>query len=246
MPDSPQTLEGWVSIRACLVSGSREVFEILLQRGKGSRLAALEKRAKEKRVPLRYVSEDELVRYTSGSTHGGAVALVGPRRFKDLEDLGRGPQAAFLAMLDGVEDPYNFGQAVRALHAAGAHGLVVRERNWTTAAATVARASAGASEFLPMAVAASDEELVKLMQARDIRILCTDLGDETVSLYKADLTVPLLVVVGGEKRGVGRTLLDNADLVVQIPYGRNFKQALGTTPAASVIAFEVLRQRRYR
>ena len=165
MTDSPQTLEGWVSIRACLVSGSREIFEILLQRGKSSRLAALEKRAKEKRVPLRYVSAEELERFTSGSTHGGAVAIVGPRRFVGLEGLGKGPQAAFLAMLDGVEDPYNFGQAVRALHAAGAHGLVVRERNWTTAAATVARASAGASEFLPMAVAGSDEELVTLVES---------------------------------------------------------------------------------
>ena len=245
MTDSPQTLEGRVSIRACLVSGSREVFEILLQRGKGAKLAALEKRAKEKRVPLRYVSADELARHTSGSTHGGAVALVGPRRFMPLEALGRGPQAAFLAMLDGVEDPYNFGQAVRALHAAGAHGLVVRPRNWTTAAATVARASAGASEFLPMAVASSDEALVAVMKARGVRIVCTDLGAETVSLYEADLTTPLLVVVGGEKRGVGRTLLNSAAAVVQIPYGRNFKQALGTTPAASVIAFEVLRQRRY-
>ena len=245
MTGSPQTLEGWVSIRACLVSGSREIFEILLQRGKSSRLAALEKRAKEKRVPLRYVSAEELERFTSGSTHGGAVALVGPRRFVGLEDLGKGPQAAFLAMLDGVEDPYNFGQAVRALHAAGAHGLVVRERNWTTAAATVARASAGASEFLPMAVAGSDEELVTLLKARAVRLVCTDLSERATSLYQADLTQPLLVVVGGEKRGVSRTLLGNADLVVEIPYGRNFKQALGTTPAAAVIAFEVLRQRRY-
>ena len=245
MTGSHQTLEGWVSIRACLVSGSREVFEILLQRGKSSRLAALEKRAKEKRVPLRYVSAEELERFTSGSTHGGAVALVGPRRFVGLEDLGKGPQAAFLAMLDGVEDPYNFGQAVRALHAAGAHGLVVRERNWTTAAATVARASAGASEFLPMAVADSDEDLVTLLKARDVRLVCTDLSERATSLYQADLTQPLLVVVGGEKRGVSRTLLGNADLVVEIPYGRNFKQALGTTPAAAVIAFEVLRQRRY-
>ena len=246
MTGSPQTLEGWVSIRAALISGNREIFEILLQRGKSSRLAALEKRAKEKRVPLRYVSEDDLARYTAGTTHGGAVALVGSRRFSDLADLGRGPQAAFLAMLDGVEDPYNFGQAVRALHAAGAHGLVVRERNWTTAAATVARASAGASEFMPMALAASDEELVALLKTRGIRLVCTDLSDKATSLFEADLTLPLLIVIGGEKRGVSRTLLSSADLVVQIPYGRNFKQALGTTPAASVIGFEVLRQRRYR
>lgn len=235
-----------MSIRAALISGNREIFEVLLQRGRSSRLAALEKRAREKRVPLRYVSEDDLARYTSGTTHGGAVALVGPRRFTGLADLGKGPQAAFLAMLDGVEDPYNFGQAVRALHAAGAHGLVVRERNWTTAAATVARASAGASEFMPMALAASDEELVALLKARGVRLVCTDLSDRATSLFGADLILPLLIVIGGEKRGVSRTLLSSADLVVQIPYGRNFKQALGTTPAASVIAFEVLRQRRYR
>ena len=245
MVDAPLTLEGWLSIRAALISGNREVHELLVQRGKTSRsLQALQKRARDQNVPCRSVSAEDLSAYTQGQTHGGAVALVGPRRFAALSALGRGPQAAFLAMLDGVEDPFNFGQAVRALHAAGAHGLILRPRNWTSAAATVGRASAGASEFMPMAIAESDEAVLEHMRTRHIRILCTSAGSRTTSLFESDLSTPLLLVIGGERRGVSKTLLAAADQNLQIPYGRNFKQSLGTAAATAILAFEVLRQRR--
>ena len=244
MIDPPLTLEGWLSVRAALISGNREIHRILLQKGKrSSRLEELERRAKEQGVRLEVVSENVLTEHTEGQTHGGVVALVGPRRFVPLADLGRGPQPAFLAMLDGVEDPYNFGQAVRALQAAGAHGLVLRPRNWTSVAATVARASAGASEFMPMAVVETDAELIDGLKKRSIWLVCTDVGKETTSLYEANLAKALCVVIGGERRGVSRDLLAAADLTLTIPYGRNFKQALGTTSATAVVAFEVLRQR---
>ena len=244
MNSSSLVLEGWLSIRAALIAKSRDVHEILLEQGKtNARLDALKKRAKEQGVPLRLVSRADLDREAEGQTHGGALAHVGPRKFKALDELGRGPSAPFLALLDGVEDPYNFGQAVRALHAAGAHGVVLRPRNWTSAAATVARASAGSTEFMPMATVESDEVLVAHLRARALQLVCTDLGKKTTSLFDAKLTAPLLVAIGGERRGVSKTLLKNADLTLQIPYGRNFKQSLGTTAATSVVAFEIMRQR---
>lgn len=237
-------LEGWLSIRAALISGNREVFELLLERGKESRSQQeLERRAREKGVPVRLLPRNELDEQAGGQTHGGALARVGPRRFLELSALGRGPALPFLALLDGVEDPYNFGQAVRSLYAAGAHGLVLRPRNWTTAAAVVARASAGASELLPMAVAESDEQLLAAVRARAIRLVCADAGPRSVSLYGAELTPPLLLVVGGERRGSSKALLRAADLVVRIPYGRDFRQALGAAPSSAILAFEVLRQR---
>ena len=244
MEKSSFLLEGWLSVRAALIANSRDVYEILLEKGKtNARLDALKKRAKEQSVPVRFLSRDELDDEAEGRTHGGALARVGPRKFKTLDELGRGPSAPFLALLDGVEDPYNFGQAVRALHAAGAHGVVLRPRNWTTAAATVGRASAGSTEFMPMAVVDSDEALVEHLRARALQLVCTDLGKKTTSLFDAKLTSPLLVAIGGERRGVSKTLLKNADLTLQIPYGRNFKQSLGTTAATSVVAFEIMRQR---
>lgn len=238
------TLEGWLAVRAALISGNRNIFEILMLEGKDNpRLRGIKKRAKEQNVPFRFVSEATLLEHTEGQTHGGVVALVGPRKFLSLSEIGRGPQAAFLAMLDGVEDPFNFGQAVRALHAAGAHGLILRPRNWTTAAATVGRASAGASEFIPMALTESDEELLELAKRRSLNLICTDMSQKTISLFKANLKQPLLVIIGGERRGVSKSLLRAATTQVQIPYGRNFKQSLGTSAAAAVIAFEIMRQR---
>lgn len=245
MTGAPIFLEGWLSVRAALVALSREVFEVLLERDKVSRpLQELQRRAAAQGVPVRLLPREELDARAAGPSHGGVLARVGPRRFSALSDLGRGPAPPFLAMLDGVEDPYNFGQALRSLYAAGAHGAVLRPRNWTTAAAVVARASAGASELLPMAIADGDEALVRMLRERGIRLVCADEGAGARPLDEAELSGPLLLAVGGERRGLGKALVRAADLRVRIPYGRDFRQSLGTAGACAVLAFEVLRQRR--
>lgn len=246
MSSSKETfvLEGHVSVRAALVSGSRNIHEIILQRGKRSRATdALQKRAREKRVRMRHLERAEIDAIAEGQTHGGVVARVGKRKFEALADLGDGPSAGFVAMLAGVEDPYNFGQAIRSLHAAGAHGLVVPPRNWTSAASTVARASAGASEFLPMALAEDELAAVKHFRARNFNIVCT--GLDATPLFEAELSKPIFLLIGGEKRGLSAAVLAQADTVLTIPYGRKFKQALDTTSATAVLAFEVMRQRGY-
>lgn len=238
------TLEGWVSVRAALVSGSRTVHEILLQRGKDSnKIDVLKKRAREGDIPVRFVHEDEISKHAEGTSHGGVLAFVGERNFLALDDLSNGPQAAFLTMLDGVEDPYNFGQAVRALYACGAHGLIVRPRNWTTAASTVARASAGTSEFMRMAVAESDTELLSMLKKQNIQLVCSDLSDTAKNPSHANLRSSLLLVIGGERRGISKELLSAADVTLQIPYGRAFKQSLGVTSSAAILAYEVMQQR---
>lgn len=237
-------LEGWVSVRAALVSGSRDIYEILLEKDRQSnRFDTLLKRAAEENVTVKRVAASELERMVEGKSHGGVVARVSERKFLALNDLSDGPQAAFLVMLDGVEDPHNFGQAVRAAYACGAHGLIVRPRNWTTAAATVARASAGTSEFMRMAVAESDEALLGMLTKKRIKLLCTDLSDEAITPAQANLTVPLLLVVGGEMRGISKSLLRAADSILQIPYGRTFKQSLGVTSSMAMLAYEVMEQR---
>ena len=238
-------LEGWVSVRAALVSGNRDVAEILIDKDKrpSRQIDALVKRAKEKRVALRRVARANIDALSEGKTHGGVIAQVSARKFKTLDELGKGSSAGFLALLDGVEDPYNFGQALRALHAAGAHGVLLLERNWTTAAATVARASAGASEFIPMATlpAGNEVEAVSTFKTRGFRVIATGMNGS--SLFETDFSGPTLLLIGGERRGVRKSLAGLADATVTIPYGRDFKQALDTTSAAAVLAFEVMRQR---
>lgn len=244
--DEQAMLEGAVAVEAALWARSRPFEAVYLRRDRHEAGdARIERLAKQAGVPVYRVDAAGIDQRAQGKTHGGVLAVVGPRRFVGFDEVLAGQGAPFVAMLDGVEDPYNFGQAVRALYAAGATGLIVRPRNWMSAAAVVARASAGASERLPTAVAESAQEAADAFRARGLLIAVTDIT-RAVDIYEADLTVPLFLLVGGEKRGVTRAFADAADLRLRIPYGREFRLSLGTAGAAAVLAFEVMRQRRGR
>ncbi len=256
MPDEQQAiLEGYITIAAALDSGSRPIQVIYIDRTRRDRrghLARLAHRAADLGIPVERVPPDVIAAQVSGQTHGGVIAVVGPRRFLEPGDLlvssaiDPTGQAPLIAMIDGVEDPFNFGGAIRALYAAGADGLVVRPRNWMSAAGIVGRASAGASERIPMAVAETAEEAAGFFRARGLTVATAARDRRAISPYQADLTVPLFLLIGGEKRGVTRSFLDKADLILEIPYGRRFGQSLGTTAAAAVLAFEIMRQRATR
>ena len=236
-------LEGLIAIESALSSGSREIQSLLIRRDQKDHLvAALEVRARASGITVERVAGDRIDELTSGKTHGGLVALVGPRRFSTLEQLLGEGDPPFVVMLDGIEDPFNFGYAVRSLYAAGASGLVVRPRNWMSAAGVVARASAGASEMMPTAVADTAIEAARFYKGHGLIVACAATG-KAISLYDADLSGPLFLVIGGEKRGISRPLIEQADVVIQIPYARNFRRSLGTTSATAIFAFEVMRQR---
>jgi len=223
---------------------SRPIERIVLRdASRDRRVQQLEERARRAGVPVERVDDQRIQSLTTGRTHGGVVAVVGPRRYVPLHDLVPTDATAFVAMLDGVEDPFNFGYAVRSLYAAGAHGLVLAPRNWMSAAAVVGRASAGASELLPAAVADSAVDAARVFSDLGLSVVCTGSDRAAVPIHDVDLTGPVFVVVGGEHRGVSRPLLEHADAIVRIPYGRDFRQALATSSAAVVVAFEVLRQR---
>ena len=237
-------LEGFLSVRAALQSGSREISSLLLRRDKADgQTRWLERQAAARGVPLRRVSAEEIEAQAGGKTHGGVLALVGPRRFVTLDALLPTGGDGWVVMLDGVEDPFNFGASVRSLYAAGAAGLVVRPRNWLSAAAVVARASAGASELIPTAVAETAQEAAEHFRARGLRVACATDAAPSLSLHDADLSVPLFLLIGGEKRGITRSFEAAADLRLRIPYARPEAYSLGTAAAAAVLGFEVLRQR---
>ncbi len=236
-------LEGHISIEAALRGGSRPIHRILVA-VEGVRAERAERRiaslAATRSVPLQRMPRDEMDGLSSGRTHGGMLAEVGERDLVPLSELA--VPRAFVVMLDGVEDPYNFGAAVRSLYAAGATGLVIRPRSWTSATAIVARASAGASELLPTAETDDPLEAVEVLSAAGLRVAIASERPDAVSLYDQSLCEPLFVLIGGERRGVARGVLDRADLL-RIPYARGDAPSLGTAAAAAVIGFEVMRQR---
>ena len=239
-------LEGKISVAAALRSPYRAVHRVLLRGDRQDRtMRWLQHRAQEANVPVARVDAAEIDAVTQGNSHGGIAAEAGQRQFVSLETLlPRGDGQAFVVMLDGIEDPFNFGQALRALYAMGAHGAALRPRNWMSAAATVARASAGASELMPMAVAGTVAEAAKFYRGRGLTVACAR-KEDALPMDEVDLTVPLFLLVGGEKRGVTRSFVKQADLSLQVPYDRvSYEPSLGTTAAAAALAYEVMRQRR--
>lgn len=229
------------------MSGVRDVTEVLLADrldAADRRLVRLDGLARERGIPVRALPRAAIDALAVGRSHGGAVAYAAARRYLTLRQLlaAAGP-APLLMMLDGVEDPYNFGQAIRALHAAGVDGLLVRQRAWESAAAIVARASAGASELMPTASVASAANAAVGCRAAGLQVACADASRSARPVGQVDLTQATLVVIGGERRGVTRSFRRSADVLLRIPYGREGAAPLGTTAAATVIAFEALRQR---
>lgn len=190
---------------------------------------------------LEVVKREVIDEMTIGTSHGGIAILAGDREIPEIsEDFIK--ENGFYVMVDGVEDPYNFGYALRSLYASGVDGVVLSPRNWMSASGVVCRSSAGASEMLPMCVCNKPEDLM-IFKNKGYKIVCADI-DNSVSVYDADMTKPIFLVVGGEKRGISRAIMDMADTVVRLDYGRDFPAALSAASAASILAFEVFRQER--
>ncbi len=241
-------LEGMTSISALLNSGEvndRKIEKILIdrakRRSKAPQIGYLTAKSHELGFPVEFVDAEEIDRLSVGNTHGGILALCSARTVPSLrsEDIRPG---GFYVYLEGIEDPYNFGYAIRSLYAAGVGGVILPPRNWMTAAGVVARASAGASESLPI-FEAEGKDAVKLFREAGYSILCAGIRD-SVSIFDEEFPYPVLLVVGGEKRGISRTLLDAADRIVRIDYGRDFGGSLSAASAATVLAFEIFRQNR--
>jgi len=240
---STALLEGLISVRAALLAGSRPIHAIYIDRDRWDpEIGRLAKSADKAGVPVQRVGRAEIDAMAHGSTHGGVAATAGERRFVSLETLVAATPRPFIAMLDGIEDPFNFGSAVRSLYAAGVDGLVLRARNWMSAAGTVARASAGASELITAAIADDAGAAIRLYRARGLSIACSS-EQAGRPMYETDLSGPIFLLVGGEKRGIHKSLLTQADVLLRIPYGRRFGQALDTASATAVLAFEIMRQR---
>ncbi len=174
-----------------------------------------------------------------GRTHGGIIARVTPAVFPELRaDLI--PPTGFCAFLDGAEDPYTLGNCIRSLWCCGADALVLPGRIPSGADAVVARASAGISELMPVYLS-DPAECVELFSAAGYRTVCAGLRD-SVPCTCADMSRPVLLVVGGEKRGISAAVRERCSLTVRIPYGRDFIGSLSTSAALAVLAYEIMNQ----
>lgn len=195
-------------------------------------------KSKEMGFTLSLISSDELSAMANGTTHGGVVAVATQRSYPPLSPT-RLSNNGFWVLLDGIEDPYNFGYSLRALYAAGADGIVLPPRNWLSAAGTVARASAGTSEKMAICIS-PPTTAIQAFRSAGYTIYAAEIRN-AVSLYEADLKKPLLFIIGGEKRGISSEVLAQCDQNIRIDYGREFRGSLSAAATCAVIGFEVMR-----
>ena len=242
--------EGMVSIRALLASAKeghndRKIKRILYAKERlskiGKEVAFLRHEGERSGFAVEEITEEALSALSLGTSHGGLLAECTDRSIPSVTEATL-PDKGFFVMLEGIEDPYNFGYALRSLYALGVDGVLLPERNWMTAAGVVARASAGASERFTLYTATA-EEAVQSFKKAGYRIVCAD-ADTDDALENTSLSCPLLLVVGGEKRGISATLKRSADLTVKISYGRPFDCALSAASAATILAYEIAKQNR--
>ncbi len=243
-------MEGIISFRAVIagmeagVNGrriERVLFDKTRVKALGSHLSYIKAKSYQHHFTVDGVDRAEIDALAVGSSHGGLLTVCTPRTLPSL-DGATIEKNGFYVMLCGIEDPYNFGYALRSLYAAGVSGVLLTPHNWMSAAGVVCRASAGASEQMHL-YQCEPEEAVACFRSRGYRIVAADQPDSKC-MWESDLRFPLLLLVGGERRGIPKALLPQCDAIVSIDYGREFPAALSAASASAILAFEIARQNR--
>jgi 23S rRNA (guanosine2251-2'-O)-methyltransferase len=241
-------LAGRNSILEALNSG-RSINRILVAKGErqGSILQIMAL-AKEKGLVVQEVDKAKLDALTGGIRHQGVAASVAPVAYAELDDIlaraaGLGEQG-FLLLLDELEDPHNVGAILRTADAAGVHGVLLPKRRSCQLSGTVTKTSAGAVEYVPVARIGNVVQTIKQLQQQGFWVVGADMSGEK-DFFDADLSGPIVLVIGSEGQGLGRLVKESCDFLVRIPMlGRI--SSLNASVACSLLLYEVLRQRRVR
>ena len=232
-----------------LRAGMRPVERLTLAEGAHeSRLREILEIARYADIPVRRVPRAELQRLAAGANHQGVVATIAAAHYTHTDDLldalaaRVGTQDPPLAVvLDGVEDPRNLGAVIRTVECAGAHGVFVPERRASGLTETVAKAAAGALEYVPVARAANVVRLMEELKGRGIWTIGTAAGAET-SYTDWDWTQPCALLLGGEGEGLRRLVRERCDVLVSVPL-RGQIESLNVSVAAGIVLYEAVRQR---
>ncbi len=235
--------EGVISVLSVLQNHSRpmeEIFCLPTVKKDDRQFVRLLSLARKEKIPVSVSTQEFFDAVTTGHTHGGVIASVGERAMISPREVFL-RSTGFVFMICGIEDPFNFGCAIRSCYAAGADGMILTPRNWLSAAGVTIRSSAGTSEAINCAIAEDSTELLSLAKEMGFQVVCASERD-SVPLFSAPLKKPIFLIVGGEKRGISRVFLDGADLKIRIPYGRAFRGSLTASAAAAVCAFEIQRR----
>ncbi len=227
-----------------LRSQKRSVTRVLVAASRSNtRIRSVLDAAREAGVPVLRQPDQALNRLAAGEAHQGVVAIVAGASYADPDEiLAAADPTALFVVLDGVEDPRNLGAVVRVAAAAGAHGLFLPERGAAGLTPVAVKASAGATERLPVARIKNVVSFLKSLKERNIWVVGLD-GTGGAPWTSFDLTSPIALVLGGEGRGLRRLARETCDVVLSIPMAAGVA-SLNLSVAAGVVLFEAVRQRR--
>lgn len=240
-------IEGRNPVMEAIQSG-REIDKIWISKGEreGSirRIIAI---AKESKIVVQEVEKSKLDEISETGRHQGIIAFAAAHEYVEVEEiLERARQKQedpFIIIAENITDPHNLGALIRTANAAGAHGVIIPKRRSVGLTATVAKASAGAIEYVPIAKVTNITRTIEDLKKENIWVAAADMDGEIY--FKSNLTGPLALVVGSEGEGISRLVKEKCDFVVSMPmYGEI--NSLNASVAGSLLMYEVVRQRRFK
>ncbi len=207
-------------------------------------VSTIKREAKKQGSVIKFVTKQRLDQISETGKHQGVIAAVAAYAYAQVEDMlalaEKKGEPAFLVLLDNIEDPHNLGAIIRTANLAGAHGVIITKDRAVGLTAVVARASAGALNYTPVAKVTNLSRTIKELKEKGVWFVCADM--DGTRMYDLDLTGPIGLVVGSEGEGVGRLVRENCDMTAAIPMKGDI-DSLNASVAAGVLAYEIVRQR---
>ena len=238
------TIEGRNAVIEAMRAGTPIDKLFILDGCQDGPVSTIRREAKKRDIYVKYVSRDRLDQMSSTGKHQGVIAYGASYEYSTVEDiLARAREKQedpFIILLDGIEDPHNLGAIIRTANQAGAHGVIIPKDRAVGLTAAVARASAGALSYTPVARVTNIGQCIEDLKKEGLWFACADMDGEV--MYSLNLTGPIGLVIGSEGDGVGRLVRSKCDYVASIPMKGDI-DSLNASVAAGVLAFEIVRQR---
>ena len=207
-------------------------------------IMTIKREAKKHDTMVKYVSKERLDQMSETGKHQGVIAYAAAYEYAEVEDmlaLARAKnEPPFLVLLDGIEDPHNLGAIIRTANQAGAHGVIIPKNRAVGLTATVAKTSAGALNYTPVAKVTNIGKTIEELKKEGLWFVCADMDGTT--MYNLDLKGPIGLVIGNEGEGVSRLVKEKCDFVASIPMKGDI-DSLNASVAAGILAYEIVRQR---
>ncbi len=207
-------------------------------------MQTIKREARKQDTTIKFVAKERLDQLSETGKHQGVIAYTAAYEYAEVADILAAARSKneppFIILLDNIEDPHNLGAIIRTANLAGAHGVIIPKNRAAGLTATVARTSAGALNYTPVAKVTNFGKTIEELKKEGLWFVCADMNGTT--MYQLDLTGPIGLVIGSEGEGVGRLVREKCDFIASIPMKGEI-DSLNASVAAGVLAYEIVRQR---